>query len=71
MIYCIRGFMAAFDIKGKDIHLDEEGYLQDMEEWNRDASEYLARKAGMKVLEKTGASPITKQVCRAEFLQEG
>ncbi|MEW5768828.1 MAG: TusE/DsrC/DsvC family sulfur relay protein [Pseudomonadota bacterium] len=35
--------MATVNIAGKDIEVDEEGYLTNLADWNRDVAEYLAK----------------------------
>ncbi|MEW6677997.1 MAG: TusE/DsrC/DsvC family sulfur relay protein [Pseudomonadota bacterium] len=35
--------MATVNIAGKDVDVDEEGYLTNLADWNRDVAEYLAK----------------------------
>jgi TusE/DsrC/DsvC family sulfur relay protein len=35
--------MPTVNIAGKDIELDEEGYLTNLADWNRDVAEFLAK----------------------------
>jgi tRNA 2-thiouridine synthesizing protein E len=35
--------MPTVNIAGKDIEVDEEGYLTNLADWNRDVAEYLAK----------------------------
>lgn len=35
--------MTTVNIAGKDIDVDEEGYLTNLADWNRDVAEYLAK----------------------------
>lgn len=35
--------MPTVNIAGKDIEVDEEGYLTNLADWNRDVAEYLAQ----------------------------
>ena len=35
--------MATVNIAGKDVDVDEEGYLTNLNDWNRDVAEYLAK----------------------------
>jgi len=35
--------MTTVNIAGKDVDVDEEGYLTNLADWNRDVAEYLAK----------------------------
>ena len=35
--------MPTVNIAGKDVEVDEEGYLTNLADWNRDVAEYLAK----------------------------
>ncbi|MBI5331091.1 MAG: TusE/DsrC/DsvC family sulfur relay protein [Betaproteobacteria bacterium] len=35
--------MATVNIAGKDVELDEEGFLTNLADWNRDVAEYMAK----------------------------
>lgn len=42
--YSIGGFhMATIDVSGKQVELDDDGYLVDLEQWNKEVAEILAK----------------------------
>lgn len=41
----------SFEINGKTIETDEDGYLKDMTEWSKEAAEYLAQSEDVEMSE--------------------
>jgi len=39
--------MASIEVNGKSLDVDEEGYLQNLEDWNMDVANYLAEQEGI------------------------
>ncbi|MDA8053691.1 MAG: TusE/DsrC/DsvC family sulfur relay protein [Deltaproteobacteria bacterium] len=44
--------MPSFDFNGKTIETDDEGYLQNLDNWNKEIAEYLAKSEGITLTEK-------------------
>ena len=44
--------MPSFDFNGKTIETDDEGYLQNLDDWNKEIAEYLAKSEGVPLTEK-------------------
>ncbi len=44
--------MPSFDFNGKTIETDDEGYLQNLDDWNKDIADYLAKSEGVALTEK-------------------
>ena len=42
----------SFEINGKTIETDEDGYLKDVTEWSREAAEYLAKSEDLEMTDK-------------------
>ena len=39
--------MASIEVNGKQLEVDEEGYLQNLEDWNMDVANFLAKGEGI------------------------
>jgi len=39
--------MASIEVNGKSLDVDEEGYLQNLEDWNMDVANFLAEQEGI------------------------
>lgn len=44
--------MEGFECGGKFYETDEEGYLQNLDEWNKDVAEYIAKTEDIEMTEK-------------------
>ena len=44
--------MASFEFNGKVIETDDEGYLQNLDNWNKEMAVYIAKKEGIELTEK-------------------
>ncbi len=44
--------MPSFEFSGKTIETDDEGYLQTLDNWNKEIAEYLAKEEGITLTEK-------------------
>lgn len=44
--------MPSFEFSGKVIETDDEGYLQNLDDWNKEVAEYLAKTEGITLTEK-------------------
>jgi len=43
--------MASIEVNGKQLDVDEEGYLQNLEDWNMDVANFLAKEEGIDMTE--------------------
>jgi len=43
--------MATIDVGGNQVELDDDGYLVDLEQWNKDVAETLAKEDSMELTE--------------------
>ena len=43
--------MASIEVNGKQLEVDEEGYLQNLEDWNMDVANFLAEQEGVDMTE--------------------
>jgi len=43
--------MASIEVNGKQLDVDEEGYLQNLEDWNMDVANFLAKGEGIDMTE--------------------
>ena len=50
--------MPSFEFNGKTIETDDEGYLQTLDNWNKEIAEYLAKSEGIVLTEKQLAPSI-------------
>ncbi|MBI3813530.1 MAG: TusE/DsrC/DsvC family sulfur relay protein, partial [Nitrospinae bacterium] len=43
--------MGSFEVGGKTYQADEDGYLADINEWNKEVAEHLAKEEGVEMTE--------------------
>jgi|TARA_B100000315_G_scaffold105620_1_gene96863 tRNA 2-thiouridine synthesizing protein E len=43
--------MPNFEFNGKSYEIDEEGYLETLDDWNKDVAEYIAKEEGVEMTE--------------------
>ena len=48
--------MATIEVAGKTIEVDEEGYLQNREDWNKEIAEAMAKADDCELTDTTGKS---------------
>lgn len=72
--------MATLEVNGKSIPVDEDGYLKDLSDWNKDVAEVIAKQEGIETLtdrhfavievmqktfKETGSGPSMRKLSKA------
>jgi TusE/DsrC/DsvC family sulfur relay protein len=60
--------MPVIDINGRDVHVDDEGFLTEYDEWDEDLAKVLAAQIG---IDLTNAHWTVLRFLRADFATEG
>lgn len=60
--------MSTVELLGKNIELDEDGYLKNSSDWSEDVAKELAREEGIDLTERHW---IIIKVMRKEYLEKG
>lgn len=61
--------MSTREIAGKTIHFDDQGFMDDANEWNKDVAEVLANEIGITPLTLDHWKVI--EFCRADYAEKG